>query len=133
MNSLRSLLSNIKHKFSSPKVDRLQKYFHGVAITDRGCQRSNNEDAVALVLPNHPTALAVVADGMGGHLAGEVASQTTVSMLENHFESGDLKDLTSLVAACDQANEAVWIDSMSDPTIQGMGTTCSALFLKDRM
>jgi protein phosphatase len=94
-----------------------------------GKQRQNNEDRFAVRsyrLDKHdaPILLAVVADGIGGHLAGEVAAQLTVETLLNTFKSFDGGDpLPLLKEAVVLANQAV-AEAASDSTEQsGMGST----------
>ena len=52
-------------------------------ISDLGLQREGNEDSFSV---ESPLGLYVVADGMGGHLAGEVASQVAVEMIKKSFQ-----------------------------------------------
>src|SRR5438067_1187013 len=65
-----------------------------------------------------------VADGVGGHQAGEVASQTAVDTLRDAFTE---RTVDGLVAAVEQANRAVWELAQQDSARRGMGTTLTAL------
>ena len=80
-----------------------------------GQVRSANEDAFLAT-----EELAVVADGMGGHRAGEVASASTVDVLRNAQGSRSVEDL---VAAVHRANRRVNDAAAEDDELRGMGTT----------
>ena len=88
------------------------------AATDVGLVRSNNEDAYLTAPP-----LFAVADGMGGHRAGEVASAGAIRTLQK--EAGH--DTDSLVAAVQSANRAVHAEAAANPDLAGMGTTITAM------
>lgn len=88
------------------------------AATDVGLIRSNNEDAYLAAPP-----LFAVADGMGGHRAGEVASAGAIRVLQ--AEAGH--DSDSLVAAVQAANRAVHAEASANPQLAGMGTTITAM------
>jgi serine/threonine protein phosphatase PrpC len=88
------------------------------AATDVGLIRTNNEDAYLAAPP-----LFAVADGMGGHRAGEVASAGAIRALKE--EVGH--DTDSLVAAVHAANRAVYAQASQNPDLAGMGTTITAL------
>ncbi len=90
------------------------------AATDTGKVRANNQDAVLVAEP-----MFAVADGMGGHAAGEIASEVAVESLQASAPStrGDL------VMAVRQANRAVWERAAGDPELRGMGTTLCAIAL----
>jgi PPM family protein phosphatase len=107
----------------------------GTMLTHPGCVRELNEDVVAYVLPTEAEraasrgAIALVADGMGGHAAGEVASRIaadTVLRLYYQLESSPPK----VLAACFKAaNRLIRERSRADATCAGMGTTCTVLAL----
>jgi protein phosphatase len=82
--------------------------------------RERNEDSFLVAEP-----LFVVADGMGGHLGGEVASRLTVETLER--TSASLEDLVERVR---EANRVVFERSVSDRTVAGMGTTLTAAWVE---
>jgi protein phosphatase len=104
-------------------------------VTDRGRVREANEDCV---LADADRGLFVVADGMGGHAAGEVASAIAVRTLGDEvarfaasatypFAEEDVRE--TIAAAVRKANEAIAAKSLESPATLGMGTTLTALFL----
>jgi protein phosphatase len=104
-------------------------------LSDTGLVRKNNEDYWA-EMPD--LNFYVLADGMGGHRAGEVASQNTVNyMLDilgktigSTTETLDLNELNGIIQyAIEHSNQALYKLSLTDPDLRGMGTTiCCLLF-----
>jgi protein phosphatase len=90
--------------------------------TDVGRTRSANEDAY---FAQHP--LFVVADGMGGHVAGDVASATTVETIEREWDGGS--DPEALIRMIEDANRAVYEKAQANSELRGMGTTATAILL----
>ncbi len=91
--------------------------------SDRGLVRTNNEDSVYA----GPRLLAI-ADGMGGHAAGEVASKIVISTLEELDEDRPVGDLlTALREAVEEANEEIADQVAANSSLNGMGTTLTAL------
>lgn len=98
---------------------------HTGHATNVGQIRSNNEDSF-LVVPDHE--LYGVADGMGGHQGGEVASALAVRLAE---ENATEPDLSMLEDAVRLANRTIFEQAGSDPDLHGMGTTFVAVQLVD--
>jgi PPM family protein phosphatase len=100
------------------------------ARSDRGLVRANNEDSVYA-----GARLLALADGMGGHAAGEVASQLVVAALahlDDDEPGGDL--LSELNSAVHEGNAAIAAHVEADPELDGMGTTLTAiLFAGNRL
>ena len=90
--------------------------------TDTGLVRSVNQD-----LAVETSTLYAVADGMGGHAGGEVASRMAVEALTVAF--GRQPTGKGLSDAVVEANTAVWQHSLDNPELRGMGTTLTAVAL----
>jgi len=98
-------------------------------ITERGPVRLRNEDALC-TCPE--IGLFAVADGMGGHKAGEVASMLALKTLESHcrqHQTGNGGQRELLEEAVAAANQAVYQDARQNPQRRGMGTTITACLL----
>jgi PPM family protein phosphatase len=92
------------------------------SATDVGMVREINQDSVLAADP-----LFAVADGMGGHQGGEVASATALEVLQQTFTSEHNAD--GLREAIRRANAKVWDKAQLDENLHGMGTTLTALAL----
>ena len=106
------------------------------SITDVGMVRQVNQDYVYTTdnplgtLPN----LFVVADGMGGHQAGDYASKYTVEVLQREIKANTSNDIERvLVSAIKKANTEIIKEANSDPHLKGMGTTCVAATIVNQM
>lgn len=91
--------------------------------TDIGCFRDHNEDSLVVTPP-----LFAVADGMGGHAAGEVASEIAVRVLSEL--APEHPDVEALGRAIEEANRAVIQAAREGRGRQGMGTTMTAAMLE---
>lgn len=110
-------------------------------LTDIGYSRDHNEDAIAW---DEDRNLALLADGMGGHLAGDVASQLCLDTLLEYLQpaldkplslkpnKGVTKQATLMRRAVNHANKAVFEAASANPEYQGMGTTVAALLFYDK-
>lgn len=98
-----------------------------VSRSDRGLVRADNEDSVyagARVL--------AVADGMGGHVGGEVASRLMITALADLDANAPEDDsLAALAAAVHSGNAAIAAHIETSPDLQGMGTTVTAMLFDD--
>jgi serine/threonine protein phosphatase PrpC len=96
--------------------------------SDIGLVRQNNQDHAGYSQDLEGLVLAIVADGMGGHQAGEIASELTVNMVSRKLQhlSADLSEEDcryAILEAIDEANRQVYEKSSEDPLYSGMGTT----------
>ena len=94
------------------------------ALSDVGRVRTNNED-YALILPE--IGLYLLADGMGGARAGEMASRLAVDTVAQVVKESWQRDPQVLLSAVEEANRRVLEASNSDPQLEGMGTTLVAV------
>jgi len=105
--------------------------------SDVGCVRELNEDSGTYIQPDDPELLRskglliVVADGMGGHSAGEVASRLAVDVVTRAYyeDGGDAR--SALEKAFHEANREIHKAAENDASKNGMGTTCTALVLQN--
>ena len=94
------------------------------AQTDVGRVRDANEDSYLIDEP-----LFVVADGMGGHLAGDVASDTAVKTIKSGADDSAPTGPDDLIQLVREANKKIWERSQNDPALRGMGTTTTLVLL----
>jgi serine/threonine protein phosphatase PrpC len=98
------------------------------AATHIGRVRPTNEDAY--YLPANGECFAAVADGMGGHQAGEIASAAAIrEFIDELREKEPCED--ALKEAVRRANAAIYEEGARDPLKRGMGTTLTALWYND--
>src|SRR5947209_14386967 len=109
-------------------------------LTDVGRKREHNEDNMAFVIPKDSLVMAskgalfIVADGMGGHAAGEVASEIAVDTVSNMYYQEDSNDVAvSLLRAIRRANASIHQRAAENLLRTGMGTTCVAAVLRGNM
>lgn len=108
--------------------------WHGAGATHIGLVRPTNQDA--FLVANDP-GLWIIADGMGGHAGGDVASKITVKAIHNYIaeragraSTTKVDEMPSLLrSAVGHANEAVLAHAKAHPEFTGMGTTVVLFFL----
>jgi serine/threonine protein phosphatase PrpC len=105
-------------------------------LTDVGRKRPHNEDNMAYVIPKDEQAMArkgalfIVADGMGGHAAGEVASEIAVDTVTKAYYEDENEDIPlSLINAIKRANTIIHQRADENTLRSGMGTTCVSAVL----
>lgn len=103
------------------------------ALTDVGLVRDTNEDCVGVLNDSHACSgiqLAVLADGMGGHAAGEIASKICVDTAIEFINRQSCNDRICdwLKKAIALANERIYMSAISDESRKGMGSTICLLY-----
>jgi PPM family protein phosphatase len=121
-----SLIRSGTHVHSTEDLD-----FRYAGATDIGERRTVNQDRFLLVPLQQ---LFLVADGMGGHAAGEVAARMAVDMIAAYYQETGAQDSSRRLApqnrlahAVRLANSSIFQESADDASKQGMGTTIVAL------
>ncbi|HWO77907.1 MAG TPA: Stp1/IreP family PP2C-type Ser/Thr phosphatase [Bacillus sp. (in: firmicutes)] len=104
--------------------------------TDRGRVRPHNEDNGGIFETQNNLLLAVVADGMGGHRAGDVASEMAVKQLQELWEQSSLEIHPEeaekwLTEAIQKVNNHIFVHASKNEECQGMGTTMVAAVCSD--
>lgn len=114
-------------------------------LTDPGQQRSRNEDTLFI---NEETQLFLVADGMGGHRSGELASARTATIIDEFvsrtrlvaeitwpfgYQTSVSVNANRLVNALKLANRAIWKQADADLSHYGMGTTVVCLLVDENL
>ncbi len=107
--------------------------------SDIGLKRSINEDRAAFFKRPDGLALALVADGMGGHNAGDVASDMAIQQMESFFLQADTHHFVSttskkewLLQTVKQLNKTIYDYSLSHEDCKGMGTTFIAVLIEEQ-
>ena len=96
------------------------------ATSDVGRVRDANQDAYLIDAP-----LYVIADGMGGHAAGDVAAVTAIEVISDEASRVSAQEPDSLAALLKDANAAIWERAQSERAFQGMGTTCTLVYASE--
>ena len=108
------------------------------ALTDVGCVRENNEDSYGYWEPEDDASFAalgrlvIVADGMGGHEGGQIASRIAVDLAtETYIASAEPDPQKRLLNALDNAHRQIQQQARENPALSAMGTTFTAFALVD--
>lgn len=110
----------------------MELFFSG--LSDVGNARGNNEDYLFAGQIKEGEYLFIVADGMGGHRAGEVASRKAVTTFVRLLEKGTDDDISGcLTRILLNVNESLVREGSRSAAKNGMGTTLSALYVKDEL
>jgi len=101
-------------------------------LSDVGRKRKHNEDSQGFFTLGDDEILAMVADGMGGHASGEVASRMAVEIIQEVYskERVDQEVLDALKSAFEVANFSILQKSLEQDELNGMGTTATVLIIK---
>jgi len=122
---------------TSASTNSPRLHFDAAMLSNVGAVRALNEDVVLYATAPDSCAaakrgtLALVADGMGGHAAGEVASGLAAEVVRRVFYELEGSVSTVLASAFAAANRAILDWAANHPECSGMGTTCTALALTD--
>ncbi len=106
--------------------------------SDIGLVRTSNQDDCRFGVFSPCCAWAVVCDGMGGANGGNIASAVAVDVISEQIQQlydeklSDEQLVTLLTDIVQRANAQVFDMAMSNPELEGMGTTCEFVFVKDR-
>lgn len=93
--------------------------------TDIGQKRKTNQDSICL---EHAHLFFAVADGMGGHSGGDIASQLSVQVMSDYLKAHPTEDPQSYMKEMFlEVNRAILNKASENPELQGMGTTLSAI------
>ena len=88
--------------------------------------RKNNEDSCCIVTSDNGTTLAIVADGMGGHAGGEIASGIAIQTVVTYFATG-----ASITESAILAHKAIILEAARKNFLSGMAATLTAIAIKD--
>jgi protein phosphatase len=115
--------------------------FKIAAVTDTGKVRNINEDNFSIA---EPLGLFMVADGLGGHNAGEVASKMAIEVIKNHMKNNESplvreykkefsQDTNRILSGIRLANSAIYNAAQKNIEQQGMGTTVSSILINNNV
>jgi PPM family protein phosphatase len=125
-------MRTVSYKVAKARGERMKAVFR----SDKGKIRQHNEDNGGLFLNQANQSLAIVADGMGGHRAGDVASEMTILKLREFWEETMVIENATqaenwLKRHIDQVNKILFEHSRENEECEGMGTTIVAVILTE--
>ena len=100
-------------------------------LTDKGSKRLGNQDSLLL---DERLGIFIVADGVGGHFGGEVASAIAVETVREvvaHPKAMEFKPKEVLTQAYEEASHRIFDRALQEPKLNGMGTTMVASYIRD--
>ena len=123
---------------AAPPVEQVEPASPGLELeislqSDLGSVRTNNEDRGVYKRPTDPEVaaskgtLVIVADGMGGASAGEVASDMAVRLIPDLYYNSENGPALALKEALEMASREIHLTAQAQPELRGMGTTCVAV------
>ncbi|HEY2720954.1 MAG TPA: Stp1/IreP family PP2C-type Ser/Thr phosphatase [Chitinophagaceae bacterium] len=130
-----------KRKKSEPQSDTKEfntDSIKSVIVSDLGNIRTNNEDMGLFFriadeqVSREKGCLMMVADGMGGHNAGEVASRMAADIISHEYFKLNGSVEKSLAKAFELANKNIFDKSIANKSMKGMGTTCTTVIIADK-
>lgn len=104
-------------------------FVRGFGKTHTGLRRKNNQDSFALVENDAHALMGIVCDGIGGGNGGDVASRMAVHHMQDSFKAFDIFKKIDveikqwLLNTIKEANDLIYTEASSNPTLHGMGTT----------
>lgn len=141
-NKYSSIINSIRGNYLGKSISLSNKTkqlkedygFDTAFLSDIGCVRKRNEDSASITFlhsPRYtaPCVLALVADGMGGHKAGNHASQLAVQIIREVIETASNPSESNLEQAFLEANKAIFKVASENADYAGMGTTATALLI----
>ncbi len=121
---------------SEPRIDSVQDRLEYASLSDIGLRRSNNQDSLAVMPAASQSSwqqrgdLFVVADGMGAHAAGELASKLSTDTIPLVYHKlVDRTPAEAILAAVEEANAQIHSRGQASIDFKGMGTTTTAMAL----
>lgn len=112
---------------------------NAIGATDTGLVRTLNEDSFLIkgFENGAPYGFCILADGMGGHNAGEVASAMATEIISNELSNSEIGNsdddiVSSITASLDYANNEIYSKSISNSENAGMGTTAVVIYLNGK-
>jgi serine/threonine protein phosphatase PrpC len=127
-----------EHAAATNAASTTRLVVRAVLRTDVGLVRSENQDFGTCTTPEeerdgHPGgSLLIVADGMGGHRGGATASRLAGETVKAQYLESETTDIaTALQEALARANARIFTEAQSNPDLRGMGTTASALAVRN--
>ncbi len=119
---------------ANPAAPPSRLTIRAILRSDVGKVRSENQDYGTMTAPadKPPGQLMIVADGMGGHRGGATASRLAAETVKEQFLSAASSDLSEVLrSALEKANTTIWSQAQANPDLRGMGTTTSALVVRE--